>query len=300
MTKANYRPELIFYHFDIVKHYDYSVRNMSPVATIVFGGAITLICLYCTSQLTNIVLLYRSLRGATPDDQPATADGEPVTVEGTVSVDEEAPHSDVATDGHDAPIAMYVWRAAFKRNNGVRVIDLRNRETKQARSTFASGIESGSFAIATGRRDVRVDPSWLRDVHDATRLPDVRPVGFLPSKPWHTYLWRSPYVHLRDGLSEMSLERVRSVIDADPEIDLTEDFFESKAVPEGIQLTVYGELTVEQGTPMIEGTEDTPLVVSDGGIDGVRRDLQWTALKYVVIVALGTILVAPLVLAELA
>lgn len=77
-----------------------------------------------------------------------------MTVEGTVAVDEEAPTSDRATDGQTSPIAMYVWRAAFARS-GRTVVDFENRETRQARATFASGVEFGSFAVATGSGDVR-------------------------------------------------------------------------------------------------------------------------------------------------
>lgn len=174
-----------------------------------------------------------------------------MTVEGTVAVDEEAPTSDRATDGQTSPIAMYVWRAAFARS-GRTVVDFENRETRQARATFASGVEFGSFAVATGSGDVAVDPGWLRDAHDATRLRGLRPVGFRSSRTWRVYLWNSPYVHLSSHLAEMSLERLRAVVDGDPDIDLSDDYFASKAVPEGTRLTVHGELSVSGETPTIE------------------------------------------------
>ena len=259
------------------------------------GGIGFLFCLYYAYRLTNTVRLYRLLSGATPDSSPALVDGEPVTIEGSVTVDEEAPYSDYAIDGTTAPIAMYVWRAAFKKNSEP-IIDFEERETKQARATFASGLEFGSFAITTGSGDVQVDPSWLRDAHDATRLPDVRPVGFLPSRRLHVYLWRSPYVHLGTHLSELSLERLRYVIDDDPDIDLQDDFFMSKAVSEGTRLMVHGELSIDGGTPTIEGTDNTPFVVSDGGIDVVRSNLRWRAIKYGVFLVVASIVEILLIL----
>ncbi|MFC4553219.1 MULTISPECIES: hypothetical protein [Halorussus] len=259
---------------------------MVAVEAVVVGGALTLLCLYYAYRLANTVRLYRLLAGVTPETAPAIADGEPVTVEGVVGVDEEAPASDRATDGQPSPVAMYVWRAAFPRS-GQKVLDFGNRETRQAKATFASGIEFGSFAVTTGNGDVRVDPSWLRDAHDAERLSEVRPAGILPSRTWHVYLWNSPYFHLSSHSAELSLERLRGIIDDDPDVDLQNDYFASKAVPEGTRLTVHGELSVEGGTPTIEGTDDTPFFVSDGGVDAIRRNLRRRALEYGAFLTMG-------------
>lgn len=254
-------------------------KSVVSVGLVVVGGAVTLLCFYYGYRLANTVRLYHLLSGVTPDSSPPIVDGTPVAIEGTVAVDEEAAVSDRATDGQAPPTAMYVWRAAFPRS-GQMLVDLKNRETEQAKATFASGIEFGSFTIATESGDVQIDPSWLRDVHDATRLEAVRPVGFLPSRTWHVYLWRSPYVQLSNHLAEMPLERLRSAIDNDPDIDLNNDYFMSKGVPEGTQLAVHGELSVKGGTPTIEGTDDTPFFVSDGGIGAIHSNLRRRALKY--------------------
>ncbi|SDM82355.1 hypothetical protein SAMN04487949_2709 [Halogranum gelatinilyticum] len=252
---------------------------MVSVAAVVVGGALTLLCLYYAYRLANTARLSYSLRGVSPERSPAVVDGQRVTIEGVVTVDEEAPASDRATDGLASPVGMYVWQAAFPRS-GQRVIDFENRTTRQARATFASGVEYGSFSVATENGDVRVDPSWLRAAHDADKLSEVQPVGFLPSRTWHVYLWNSPYVELSEHPTEMSLERLRAVVDDDPEIDLGDDSFLSKAVVEGSRLTVHGELSVGPGPPTIQGTNDTPLFVSDGGIDAVRRSLRRRALTY--------------------
>jgi hypothetical protein len=261
-------------------------------------GTVTVLCLYYAYRLANTVRLYRVLSGLTPERSPALVDGERVTIEGSVTVTEEAPASDRATDERSASIAMYVWRAAFSRS-GQRVVDFRNWETKQSKATFSSGVEFGTFAVATGSGDVRVDPSWLRDVHDATRLSDVRPAGLRSSRTWHVYLWRSPYVHLSDHLAELSLERLRAVVDDDPDIDLSDDYLMSKAVSDETRLTVHGELSVEGGTPTIRGTDETPFFVSDGGIDGIRGDLRRRARNYGVYFTLAVVANAVSVLAFL-
>ncbi|WP_135855368.1 hypothetical protein [Halorussus salinus] len=260
---------------------------MVAVEGVVVVGPVTLLCVYYAYRLANTGRLYYLLSGLTPDRSPALADSESVTVEGPVTVDDEAPVSDRATDEETGEIAMYVWRTAFARS-GQRVVDFRNWETRRSRATFASGVESGTFSVATGNGDVRVDPSWLRDVHDATQLSDVRPVGLLPSRTWHVYLWRSPYVHLTSHLVESSLERLRSVIDDDPDVDLSDDYFASKVVPEGTELTVHGKLSTEDGTPTMAGTDDTPLFVSDRGLDAIRGDLRRRARNYGVYLILAS------------
>ncbi|WP_193788266.1 hypothetical protein [Halogeometricum borinquense] len=99
----------------------------------------------------------------------------------------------------------------------------------------------------------------------AARRPRRRPAGGgtagrLPPEPdGHVYLRNSPYVQLADHSTELPLERLRGVVVDDPDIDLKNDYFLSKAVPEGARLTVHGELSVDAGTPTIRGTEKTPL-----------------------------------------
>lgn len=87
----------------------------------------------------------------------------------------------------------------------------------------------------------------------------------------------------------MSLERLRAVVDGDPDIDLSDDYFASKAVPEGTRLTVHGELSVSGETPTIEGTDDTPFFVSDGGLDAIRSDLRRRTLEYSVYLTLAVV-----------
>lgn len=256
------------------------------VGVLLAGGALTLLCLYHAYRAANAVRLYRSLSGISPDDSPTPVDGETVTIEGNVVVDEEAPLSNYATDEQLPPIAMYVWRAAFPRS-GQRVVDLKDGESEQAKATFASGIEFGSFTLTTEDGDVQIDPSWLRDTHNATRLGEVRPVGFLPSRTWRVYLWNSPYIQLTKHVMEMSLERVRRVIDADSDIELEDDYFASRAVPAGTQLTVHGEVSINDGTPVLGGADNTPLFISDDGLSGIHDSFRHRTLKYSVFLVLA-------------
>jgi hypothetical protein len=59
-------------------------------------------------------------------------------------------------------------------------------------------------------------------------------------------------------------------------------------VPEGRELFVHGELRVVDGQRTIVGTDETPLLLSDQGRDGLLRALWWQCLNYVVLIV-GTL-----------
>lgn len=235
------------------------------------GGAIAIVAvtlwgLYYVARSLRSLWIYRELVRVDSEHSPASIDGEEVAVEGTVTVDEEAPASDLATDGSVSPVALYVWRVVLTGGVG--------------RDTVESGVEFGLFSITTDNGEIRVDPSWLREAHDAPKLADVRTDSRILSRPDRVYLWRSPYVHLGNEPTTMPLARVSDVIEADLDISLDGNDFESKAVSEGTRLAVYGELSIDQGTPTIRGTDDTPLFVTNCGIDTVRSNLLGRAVTY--------------------
>jgi hypothetical protein len=57
------------------------------------------------------------------------------------------------------------------------------------------------------------------------------------------------------------------------------DRFQSKAIPEGEQVIVHGEIGIENGDPVVRGTDDTPLVVSDQPIEGLVANLRNQVLR---------------------
>jgi len=236
--------------------------------------------IWCGYRATNAARLYWSLSGIDLSGPTKLVDGEPTAIEGDVAVDDPAHAGERATDDADAPIAMYVWRTRFQKA-GNNKIDFRNREIKPSMSTFASGVESGTFEVADGERAARVDPGWLVDAHESTTLSELEVGGIDSSDRLSVYPWDSHYVHLSDDATERPLGRMRGVVDThNSDVDLDEYHFESKTVPEGETLAVRGEVQIEQGEPVVRGTDETPLFVSDEGFDGLRNALRRRTLKY--------------------
>lgn len=146
--------------------------------------------------------------------------------------------------------------------------------------------------MVDGGREIRVDPSWLAATHDSTELSTFSLDGVQSSTPLSSRTWKSPYVHLADCRSEVTFEAVADIITTDEtDADPAEHYLESKAIPEGERLSVRGEVRVEQGEPVIRGSEETPLVLSDQGFDGLGSDLRTRVAKYGLI-SLGTLATA--------
>jgi hypothetical protein len=218
-----------------------------------------------------------------PDDNAETAalvDGDPVTVTGEVRVEETAPASDRLWNDTDEATAMYLWRTTFP-DAGRNVIDFRNREIRQSKSTFASGIEWDEFVVDDGSREVRVDPTWLLETHDGTRLSELTVGGVDRNRTFHTYLWDSPRVLLNGDTTETSLKSFSGIVNRhDTKVDLDDFSIESKPVTDGETLSVHGAVDAAGGTPVLRGTDDTPLLVSDRGMDALGSDLRTQAVKY--------------------
>lgn len=224
------------------------------------------------------VRLSRILSGTESDTTVALSTGESTAIEGEVIVDEPAMEADRATNGTESPVGMYLWRARFPRS-GSNYYDFDEGEWKQRMATFASGIECGTVTVSDGRQRVRVDLEWLIETHESPALDTVAVDGVIKNDTFSTYLWDSPYLHLSGETYETSLDRLRGVISYNTDVDLTTHSFESRAVPEGTVLTVHGELHIDQGEPVIRGTDETPLLVSDRGFDAHRSTLRIQSIK---------------------
>lgn len=223
--------------------------------------------------------LYRSLQGDASDSSGGLVAGETVAIEGTVDVDEPPDTAERAVDGVDSPIAAYVWRARFPRT-GANAIDFENRELKQGKSTFASGIEPGTFTVADSGQEIRVDPEWLVERHEATELSELSVGGVNSSRSFHTYLWDSPYVHLTGDATEIPLDRMPAVVAKhDSSVDLDDYYLQSKAIRDGDTLAVRGTVVIDRGEPTIRGTGETPLGISDRGFEGLGADLRTRTIR---------------------
>lgn len=253
---------------------------MVELSGLVAGGFFCLVSLWFGYRATTAATLYRSLRGTDPDGSTGLVDGEPVAIEGEVVVDEPADAADRAVDDSTSPIAAYVWRARFP-NAGKNVIDFENRELRQGMATFASGIEWGRFAVADGGEAFRVDPEWLAETHDSTALTELTVGGVNGSETFATYLWDSPYLSLDGVPSEPPLDRLTDLIDTHHgDVDLDRYAFESKPIAEGETVAVRGEVDLDRDEPLVRGSDDTPLVISDRGFDTLRSELGNGLLKY--------------------
>ncbi|AFK20774.1 hypothetical protein E6P09_19270 (plasmid) [Haloferax mediterranei ATCC 33500] len=235
-----------------------------PLPVVLFS----LFWLYAVYWLTNTLRLYHVLFGVSPTGSPDLVAGNSVAIQGPVTVDEEAPHSDVATNDYESPIAVYVWRILTRGAGG---------------GTVASGVEFESFGIDTNSGEVKVDPGWLREAHDAPMLSNVRTDGYILSAPYRVHPYTSPYVHIVHEGTTMVLARVSDVIEAELDISLDTNRFESKAIPEDALLLVFGELSIDAGTPTIRGTDDTPFFIANCDIHDVRSNLLRRALYYVIL-----------------
>ncbi|KTG11494.1 hypothetical protein AUR64_03680 [Haloprofundus marisrubri] len=241
---------------------------MVDVVELFWVGILSLLCLYAVYRLTNTLRLYHVLFGVSPTESPDLVTGSSVAIQGPVTVNKEAPHSSVATDGSESPIAVYVWRIL---------------STSPGGGSVASGVEFGSFAIDTDSGEVKVDPSWLREAHDAPILSKVRTDGYTLTVPFRVSLYTSPYVHIVHEATTMALARVNDVIEAELNLSPDTDRFESKAIPENAPLLVFGELLIDAGTPTIRGTDDTPFFIANCDLNAVRSNLRRRALYYVIL-----------------
>lgn len=268
---------------------------MVELADVVLALFFLLVSLWFGYRAATAATLYRSLSGIDSDGTTVIVDGEPAAIEGTVIVDEAATASERVVADTESPVALYVWRASFA-NVGRTVVDFKNRELKRSKSTFASGIESGTFRITTGSREVRVEPNWLAESHGGTKLSELTVGGVDRNRTFHTYLWDSPHVHLAGNSTEVPLGRLRGVVnEPDSNVSLDDYYLESRAVSDGDPLTVCGEVRITQGVPTIRGTDKTPLVISDRGFDGLSSTLRAKVVKYgflsASLLALGAFLV---------
>ncbi|ELZ98072.1 hypothetical protein C440_02453 [Haloferax mucosum ATCC BAA-1512] len=163
-----------------------------------------------------------------------------------------------------SPIAVYVWRI------------LHDEET------VASGVEFESFGIDTNSGEVKVDPSWLREAHDdAPMLPNVQKDSNVLIPPYRVHLYTSPYVHIVHEAMRIPFAGF-DVIEAELDFYPYMDRFESKAIPEDALLLVVGELSIDEGTPTVRGTDDTPFLIANCDIHDVRSNLLRRALYYVI------------------
>lgn len=215
--------------------------------------------------------------------------GKTVSVEGTAFVDEPAIASDRLFDNDHRNIGSYVWRATFTKG-GHYTYDFERGEFRTARRSFTTGIETGRFGISVGDTDVYVDPSWLCRAYDSEPLSEVtvgehRSNVSLPLR-LSQRLFNSPYLNLTT-VGECQSGQLTDILDVRIHDNRTDEFVvEGRGIPAGVELFVSGTVRNEDGRLTIVGTENDPLLISDTGRNGLRRQLIWAMLKNTLLLAL--------------
>lgn len=257
-------------------------------------GVCVLVSLCYGYRTMTAGLVSWSLSSIDTDGPPQIVDGDPVAIEGELTVEEAVETGDAAVDGVDSPVGAYVWRARFPDNTNGRITVENWGWEKQHWHTFASGIELGRFGIVADDRTVRVEPGWLRDTYDSEPLDNLTAGGIDQDDRFSVDLWDSWYLFLRDYTYHLSLGRFEGVVQRhNDSINLARYLLESRPLVDGVTVSVRGEGHIEQGKPVIRGTDENPLVISDQGFDDHQRWLKKQAITkgaiatFMLLVAVG-------------
>lgn len=262
---------------------------------LVFGGVFAVLILIMVWRLSGTLRVLITLWRRPQTTETAFAPGETIAVEGEVFVDESAIATDRIFETTPRDIGLYVWRAAFS-SAGSYTYDSERGELQTARSSFASGLETGRFGVSIGNRDVYVDPSWLCRAYDSEPLSEITIGESNVSLPLglSQRLFDAPY-HDLTTVGECPSGALSDILDVKIHDDRTDEFVvEGRGVPSGAQLFVSGTVRIENGRPTIVGTEDSPLLIADSGRGGLRGQLLGAILKKSVrlglVIGLGVLL----------
>ncbi|SDJ77244.1 hypothetical protein SAMN05216226_1095 [Halovenus aranensis] len=266
---------------------------------LIIGGLLAVVGLVLLYRLAGVVSAFATVWAASPSENPTVADGEPITVDGRVFVEESATVTDRLFP--DAPdVGGYVWQAGFP-SAGTYTYDSARGEFRQRRTPFASGVESGQLGVESGGQRLYLDFDWLRDQYDCPALTDLE-VGnprknvSLPALVTR-YLIDSEFVCLHSTVGEVAVDKLTDVVELYRDDVHTDEFFvDARGIPAGQELFVHGNVKLRNGRPAVVGTDDTPLVVSDRGKRGLCRMLLWKAAKYGLVLAVVGLLGAVFVL----
>lgn len=232
---------------------------------------------------------YLSAKGTADEPSRVFQDGETRTVRGRVETVDPAPCAEFLTGTERAPIVA--WRL---RRGGRESLSASFDADRRAKTT-ASGIAAGRFRVDDGQREIDVDPAWIasRYGNGDVRTLDESDLG--GRGPWSKFAWTSPYLDLNEERRVVWLDDVDSV---PPELrdaigdDLDRYQLQAKYVSPGEALTVHGAVEVRQGVPVLAGSADTPLSISDrppaDALDHLRNRASKVAAYAAVLLATGT------------
>jgi len=222
--------------------------------------------------------LYRLVSTA-EDGSPSTlVDGEKVAIEGTVNVRDPPPLSNSLSIDEEESVGAYVWRLKESESHNYN-LDAEEPGADMHMITYASGIESGTFTVDDGQREIRIDTDWLTETHDSADITTTSP-HWTVSTMLSERSWRSPYIQLEENWTVNPRSITEYLFDADAPEEIPDDeYFEARAILDGEMLAVCGKIAVDQGAPVLHGSDKEPLVLSDQGFDEFSRSLRYQILK---------------------
>jgi len=246
---------------------------------IVFG----IVGVWAIHRLSVVTKIILALRRTPTNEMAGLADGQTVAVEGTVFADDSAPVADRLFDPDVGTVGAYLWHAWFP-DTGRNTYDFDKGEFRQGRSTF--GLEVGEVGVTTDGQTLYIDFSWLDQVYDADGLSQLEVGNPMKNTKLPTvltrHIWDGSYVSLTSTEGDCSMDRLTDVVTLSRDDIATDEFsVEARGITTGQQLFIHGELRTKDGAYVIGGTDETPLLVSDTGREGLVRQLRWRALKYV-------------------
>jgi hypothetical protein len=268
---------------------------MPPAIVLLVIAVLLAVALASGYRALTAVVVRRALPTGGGEPLHSPAEGESVALSGELFVEESAPMGAATVDGADRAVGAYLWRARFPDNTNSSLTIEEWGWERQRWHTFASGLEWGRFGVATDGRTVRIDPEWLRSTTGGTPLGQVEVGGAMTSDRFSISTWDSWYTCLRNRTEHRSLRRFAGHVGRhDDGIDLDRYLLEARPLVDGTSVSVSGELHVERGEEVLRGTDETPLLLADGGFDEHRRWLRRQALRKGGVVAGGLLLAGSL------
>lgn len=248
---------------------------MPPETVLAIIAILVIIALAQGYRILNALLILRALPAEDLEAPRTLVEGEPIALTGELVVEEPVSMGVVAVEDTDQDVGAYLWRARFPDNTNS---DLTIEEwgwERQRWHTFASGLESGRFGVEADGQTVRIDPDWLRTTTGSDSLSQLEVGGIMKRDRFSTSLWDSWHTYLRNRTEHLSLRRFAGHVQRhNDSIDLDRHLLEARPLLDGSSVSVTGELDIEQGEPVLRGTDDVPLLLSDQGFDAHRRWLR--------------------------
>lgn len=250
-----------------------------PVFLLVIAALVVVALAYGYRTLTALSVL-RALPEASDEPPYSPAEGETVALTGELVVEDPAPMGTASVEETDRTVGAYLWRARFPDNTNSSLTIEEWGWERQRWHTFASGLEWGRFGVVSDGQTVRIDPTWLHTATGAKPLDELEVGGLMKPDRFSISLWDSWYTYLRNRTEYRSLKWFAGYVQRhNDRIDLDRHLLETRPLVDGTSVSVSGELETKQGELVLRGSDEVPLLLTDGGFDEYSNWLRQQSLK---------------------